>query len=124
MTREKQIASIKLKRVYEAASDDDGMRILVDRLWPRGLSKRRARIDQWLPDVAPSAELRRWFNHDPDKWTEFKRRYRSELRSQDEALKAIRKPASQGPVTLLFASKETRFNNAAALKEYLIRAER
>lgn len=110
---------IRVRRVYEAPAGDDGLRILVDRLWPRGLRKEEARIDLWLKDIAPSNELRRWFGHDPAKWEEFKLRYFAELPARSEAVETLRQRVREGAVTLLFAAKETRFNNAAALAEYL-----
>ncbi len=111
--------SILLKRVYETPSRSDGCRILVERLWPRGLSKQDAKIDLWTKDAAPSTELRRWFNHEPDKWTEFKRRYFEELRSRQESLRPIVERVQAGRVSFIFASRELRFNNAVALKEYV-----
>ena len=113
--------SISLKRAYEAPSPSDGCRILVERLWPRGLKKQDAKIDLWPKDAAPATELRRWFNHDPDKWVEFKRRYFKELRARKESLQPILDRVRSGQVTFVFASRETRFNNAVALKEYLER---
>lgn len=113
--------SIYLKRAYETPSSSDGCRILVERLWPRGVSKQAARIDLWAKDTAPSAELRRWFNHEPDKWVEFKQRYFEELQGQQEALQALVERVDAGPVTFVFASRELRFNNAVALKEYVER---
>ena len=110
---------ISLKRAYEPPSPSDCCRILVERLWPRGVSKLAAQIDLWAKEAAPSTELRRWFNHEPDKWAEFKRRYFEELRSRQEALRPIVERARAGQVTFVFASRETRFNNAVALKEYL-----
>lgn len=110
---------IALKRVYDAPAPSDGRRVLVERLWPRGVSKREAEIDLWSKATAPSAELRRWFGHDPAKWDEFKRRYFEELRQNDELLEPVRECLRAGPVTFVFASKELRFNNAVALKEYL-----
>ena len=107
-----------IKRVYETASSDDGLRILVDRLWPRGLSKDRAKIDLWLRDVAPSTELRRWFNHEPEKWDEFRRRYFAEL-TDNAAARSVSEEASRSKVTLLFAAKDEERNNAVALREYL-----
>ena len=113
--------SIALKRVYETASRSDGCRILVERLWPRGLSKQDAKIDLWPKETAPSTELRRWFSHDPDKWTEFKRRYFEELSARKESLEPIFERVREGRVTFVFASRELRFNNAVALKEYVER---
>ena len=112
---------ISLKRVYEPPSNADGLRILVERLWPRGLSKGAAKIDWWLREAAPSTELRKWFGHKPEKWPEFKRRYFKELNSHREILMPIRERMRRGRVTFVFAAKEERFNNAVALKEYLER---
>lgn len=112
---------IRLKRVYEPASPDDGCRILVERLWPRGLSKREARVDWWARDCAPSAELRRWFAHDAGKWKEFCRRYHAELRANPEALAPLLERVRAGTVTFVFASRETRHNNAVALKAWIER---
>ena len=112
---------ILLKRAYEGSARSNGCRILVERLWPRGLTKEAARIDLWLKDAAPSAELRRWFNHEPDRWTEFKRRYFKELRTHPGALESIVERVGVGQVTFVFASRELRFNNAVALKEYVER---
>lgn len=111
--------SIGLKRVYETPSRSDGCRILVERLWPRGLSKQKARIDVWAKQAAPSGELRRWFGHDPEKWVEFKRRYFEELDSREEGVAPIIGSLRTGPVTFVFAAREPWFNNAVALKEYL-----
>ena len=108
-----------IKRIYEPPVPEDGKRILVDRLWPRGLSKDDARLDEWLKEVAPSDELRRWFGHDPAKWEEFRRRYRQELKTQGEILERLRNEARKGTVTLLFAAKDEERNNAVVLKEML-----
>ena len=110
---------VKIKRVYDKPSRDDGKRILIDRLWPRGLRKEEARIDEWLKEVAPSNELRKWFNHDPDKWEEFKKRFFAELEGRQDMVDGIIGSARKGTVTLLFGSKEERFNNAVALQEYV-----
>jgi uncharacterized protein YeaO (DUF488 family) len=107
-----------LKRVYDPPGPDDGRRVLVDRLWPRGLSKAEARIDVWERQVAPTAELRRWFSHRPERWTEFRERYREELRS-NPVLDELRQLAAGGPVTLLYAAKDTERNNAVVLAELL-----
>ncbi len=115
--------SITLKRAYEEPSPSDGCRILVERLWPRGVSKLDARIDLWPKEAAPSTELRRWFNHEPDKWEEFKRRYFEELRARQESVEPILARVRAGPVTFVFASRETQFNNAAALKEFVERTQ-
>src|SRR5690242_6861361 len=112
--------AIKLKRVYLKPEQADGCRILVDRLWPRGLSKRRAKVDHWLKDLAPSTSLRRWYGHEPQRWPEFKRRYRAELKADKGALTELRALLKRHRnVTLLFSSKEEKLNNAAALKAYL-----
>ncbi len=108
---------IKIKRIYEDAEESDGFRILVDRLWPRGLSKDRAKVELWLKDIAPSDNLRKWFAHDPEKWGEFKRRYFEELKDKKELDLIIEK--AHGGVTLLYGTKDERHNNAAALKEYI-----
>jgi uncharacterized protein YeaO (DUF488 family) len=110
---------IKIKRIYDPPASGDGKRILIDRLWPRGLKKEDAKIDEWLRELAPSTELRKWFGHDPEKWVEFKRRFFSELRGRRDLADNIAKTARKGTVTLLFASKEERFNNAAAVKEFI-----
>lgn len=111
--------AFRLKRVYEPPAAEDGCRILVDRLWPRGLSKQAARVDYWLKDVAPSAELRTWFGHDPLKWAEFKTRYFRELDGRSDAVAELMQLARAGRATLLFAARDRELNNAAALKEYV-----
>ncbi len=108
---------MRTKRVYEEPVKGDGFRILVDRLWPRGLSKDRARIDLWLKEVAPSGALRKWFGHDRTRWQEFKRRYVKELADKKEAIEPIVKKASKGTVTLLYGAKDEECNNAVALQE-------
>ncbi|BCB96853.1 hypothetical protein JZK55_17750 [Dissulfurispira thermophila] len=108
---------LKLKRIYDPPSKGDGKRILVDRLWPRGVKKEEARIDEWLKDIAPSDELRKWFSHDPSKWEEFKRRYKAELKDQGELIERLRAEAKRGTVTLLYAAKDKEHNNAVVLKE-------
>jgi uncharacterized protein YeaO (DUF488 family) len=115
---------IALKRVYEAPSSADGMRILVDRLWPRGLAKKDAAVDLWCKEVAPSDGLRKWFGHDPERWAEFRRRYREELREQPEALRELKAAMRGRSVTLLFGAKDEEHNNAVALKDLLSRAPR
>ena len=110
---------IKLKRIYDPYADSDGKRVLVDRLWPRGIKKEDARMNLWLKDIAPSDELRKWFSHDPSKWEEFKKRYRKELESRQEVIEDLRKESRRGTVTLLFAAKDTERNNAVVLKEIL-----
>jgi uncharacterized protein YeaO (DUF488 family) len=110
---------VKIKRVYDPVSKDDGKRILVDRLWPRGLKKDAAKIDEWLKEVAPSDELRRWYGHDPSKWKEFRKRYMKELNEKAEPVARLRKDEKHGVLTLLFAAKDEAHSNAAVLKELL-----
>lgn len=110
---------IRLKRAYEPVSSSDGTRYLVERLWPRGVKKTALHIDAWLKDVAPSTALRQWFNHDPQKWEEFKRRYRRELDANREALRPILSAAGKGDVTLVYSSHDATHNNAVALKRYV-----
>jgi uncharacterized protein YeaO (DUF488 family) len=110
---------IQLKRAYDTANNDDGVRFLVERLWPRGVKKDALRLDGWLKDVAPSTELRKWFSHDLAKWTEFQRRYFAELNKRPEALEPLFKAARKGRVTLVFSSHDSEHNNAVALKSYL-----
>ena len=109
---------IKIKRIYDAPAADDGFRILVDRLWPRGLSKNKAKVDLWLKDISPSHQLRKWYAHDPEKWAEFKKRYLKEIEDKKEWFDLIIKKANEGTVTFLFSSKEEKLNNAVALKEF------
>jgi uncharacterized protein YeaO (DUF488 family) len=116
--------SIRIKRAYLPAALSDGHRVLVDRLWPRGLSRSRLRLDAWLPGVAPSASLRKWYSHDLAKWADFKKRYFVELRSAQEGIDELVRLARRGTLTLVFSSREERYNNAAALKEYLGRRTR
>lgn len=113
---------LSVKHVYDAASRDDGFRILTDRLWPRGLSKERAKADLWAKDVAPSTELRKWFGHDPEKWEEFKKRYRAEIHGNKEAMDELRRVVSQHHnVTLLYGAKDSEHNQAVVLAETLKR---
>jgi uncharacterized protein YeaO (DUF488 family) len=113
--------SLRIKRAYEPVTAADGERILVDRLWPRGLSKKTAAIDSWARDVAPSTTLRRWFGHEPARWTAFKGRYFKELRVADEAVHRIAVRARRHRVTLVYGARDERHNNAVALREYLRR---
>jgi uncharacterized protein YeaO (DUF488 family) len=110
---------IKIKRIYEPPSAGDGFRILVDRLWPRGLSKEKAKVDLWLREVSPSNELRKWYGHDPEKWAEFKRKYLEEIKGKKMELDLLRQKAKRGTLTFLFSSKEEKLNNAAALKDFV-----
>jgi uncharacterized protein YeaO (DUF488 family) len=98
---------------------DDGERILVDRLWPRGIKKEDAKIDEWLKEIAPSDELRKWFSHDPEKWQEFRRRYKKELKGQSELLKRLKVKAKKENITLLFSARDVKYNNAIVLKEVI-----
>jgi uncharacterized protein YeaO (DUF488 family) len=121
MTRGAVPAShIRLKRAYEPAEPGDGVRILVDRLWPRGVSKAKAALDDWMKEIAPSHELREWFGHDPARWAEFQRRYRAELRGQVDALNRIRALAQAGVVTLVYGAHDEQHNDAVVLRETLI----
>ena len=110
---------IKIKRAYESPSSDDGYRILVDRLWPRGISKEKAKVDFWPKELAPSTELRHWYGHDPEKWAEFKSRYFAELDGNPELVNELLDYVDKGTVTFVYSSKEQRLNNAIALKEYV-----
>jgi uncharacterized protein YeaO (DUF488 family) len=115
---------ITLKRAYVPASKTDGTRILVERLWPRGLSKRQLKVAQWFKDVGPTTELRKWFGHDPDKWTTFRRRYFRELDTRPETWRSILAAARRGQVTLVYSSRDVEHNNAVALQQYLRRRMR
>jgi uncharacterized protein YeaO (DUF488 family) len=110
----------RIKRVYETASPRDGCRILVDRLWPRGLKKVDAKIASWMKEVAPSAQLRRWFGHDPKRWDEFRRRYQAELVGKRELLEGLRKLAGQGPLTLVYSARDEAHNQAVVLRDTLL----
>jgi uncharacterized protein YeaO (DUF488 family) len=121
MTEHIPAENVRLKRIYEAAADDDGARVLVDRLWPRGVSKARAALTTWCKDIAPSPELRRWFGHEPSRWPEFAERYRAELRQNAELIAALRAMARQGPLTLLFGARDEAHNEAVVLRDYLLR---
>ncbi len=114
--------SISLKRVYEPSAKTDGVRVLVDRLWPRGVTKSKANIDLWVKDLAPSTELRKWFGHDPEKWSEFQKKYRAELKG-NLALSEIRTLSRQGNVTLIYAAKDELHNHALILKQALDRCD-
>lgn len=112
--------TVSLKRIYDGKADGDGLRILVDRLWPRGLKKEEADIDLWLRDVAPSPALRRWFGHDPTRWPEFKRRYVEELRNNEAAFDVLRDKCQGRAVTLLYAARDTDHNHAVVLRDLLL----
>jgi|MTBAKSStandDraft_2_1061841.scaffolds.fasta_scaffold113688_1 uncharacterized protein YeaO (DUF488 family) len=115
---------LKVKRVYDTASDEDGYRILVDRLWPRGINKENAGIALWLKDIAPSDGLRKWFSHDQRRWSEFKEKYHQELGEKDNLVSLVLEKMLSGDVTLLFGAKEEKFNNAVALEEYIAARQR
>ena len=112
---------VRLKRAYEPPSAGDGTRVLVDRLWPRGVSKTDVAIDLWLKDVAPSTELRRWFGHDPERWGEFRRRYQTELADKAEPLKELQAYARKGTLTLIYAARDEAHNEAVVLRDLLVR---
>lgn len=111
--------TLKIKRVYQEADKRDGMRILIDGLWPRGIKKADAKIDLWLKDIAPSADLRKWFNHEPEKWAKFRERYYQELKLKQATVQNLLQILKKNDVTFLYGAKDERFNNAVALKEYL-----
>lgn len=111
--------SIQLKRIYDDVSEDDGYRLLVDRLWPRGVSKETAQLDIWLKEIAPSPELRKWFDHDPQRFTSFKKRYKTELADKEELTDELLYKAEQQPVTFLYAAKDETHNHAIVLREFL-----
>jgi uncharacterized protein YeaO (DUF488 family) len=113
--------TIKLKRVYEEPEKSDGTRILVDRLWPRGLTKEKAHLDLWLKEVAPSTELRKWFAHDPARWPEFKTRYLAELKHNQEQVETLKQAIAKGPATLLYGAKDEQHNEAVVLQTLLSR---
>lgn len=111
---------LRLKRAYESAEPGDGVRILVDRLWPRGVSKAKAKLDDWMKEIAPSTALRQWFGHDPARWAEFQRRYRAELCGQSDALNRIRALAKRGVVTLVYSAHDEQHNDAVVLRAVLL----
>jgi uncharacterized protein YeaO (DUF488 family) len=111
---------VQVKRIYEPVARSDGFRVLVDRLWPRGVTKERAALDLWMKEIAPSTELRRWFGHDPKRWREFKARYRAELHEHESELAQLRSRARKGTMTLLFGARDAEYNEAVVLKEVLV----
>lgn len=117
--REHTMATIHCERAYDTPARDNAYRVLVDRLWPRGIKKENLPLDDWLKEIAPSTALRRWFNHDADKWPEFRRRYRKELEPHSEALRALLRRAGQRPVVLVYAARDHDHNNAVVLRDYL-----
>ena len=118
----KRRTDVRVKRVYDAPGEQDGKRILVDRLWPRGLTKEKAAVDLWLKDIAPSTELRKWFRHDPAKWTEFQKRYRAEVKKNADSFSVLKREAETGRITLLFGAKDEEHNEALVLRSILDRA--
>jgi uncharacterized protein YeaO (DUF488 family) len=125
MDRPVTASNVRLKRAYEPPEKKDGARILVDRLWPRGVSKEEARLDEWIKEIAPSGELRTWFGHDPQRWDEFRKRYRSELEEHSETLKDLRRRAREGPITLVYSARDEIHNDAAVLRNVILgRAEK
>ena len=117
------VANVKLKRSYEEASAQDGTRILVDRLWPRGISKKKAALSLWMKDIAPTTELRKWFGHDPDRWNEFRERYAIEINRNPVLLKQLRTLASEGPITLVYSAHDEKHNDAIVLRDIILRGE-
>ena len=120
MNKKIPAGNIRLKRAYESPAASDGTRILVDRLWPRGVKKEDAAIDQWCKDIAPSTGLRKWFGHDPARWKEFQRRYAAEIRNQSEQLAKLRLQARRGPITLVFSAHDEEHNDAVVLRDVLL----
>lgn len=113
-------ANVRLKRVYEPPAAEDGTRILIDRLWPRGVSKADAALDQWMKDIAPSNELRTWFGHDPARWKEFHRRYADEVQQNGQLLEQLRSRARKGPITLVYSAHDEKYNDAVVLRDLLL----
>jgi uncharacterized protein YeaO (DUF488 family) len=120
MSKKITASNVKLKRAYERPAAGDGTRILIDRLWPRGVKKVNAAIDQWAKDIAPSTTLRKWFDHDPARWQEFRSRYAAEVYEHPEQLKRLRALARQGPITLVFSAHDEVHNDAVALRDFLL----
>jgi uncharacterized protein YeaO (DUF488 family) len=120
MSRKLSAGRVKLKRAYQRPEKEDGTRILVDRLWPRGVKKEDAAIEHWAKDLSPSAELRKWFGHDPARWEEFQSRFAMELRQRPDALKNLRNLARQGPITLVYAARDELHNDAVVLRDVLL----
>jgi uncharacterized protein YeaO (DUF488 family) len=115
--------NIKIKRVYEQRDKKDGDRILVDRLWPRGLTKEKSGVDLWLKEIAPSTELRKWFGHDPKKWKSFRGRYETEISHKEDLIKVLKQKAQHGTVTLIYGARDEKHNEALVLKQFLERSE-
>ncbi len=113
--------AVRMKRAYEPSEPSDGYRVLIDRIWPRGVTKEQARLDEWARELAPSSELRRWFGHDPARFAEFRHRYRSELAGREEKLRELRRRARRGTLTLVYSARDTEHNDAVVLAELLRR---
>lgn len=111
--------NVSIKRVYVPPEKSDGFRVLIDRLWPRGLSKEKAKVDLWLKEIAPSTALRKWFNHEPEKWKQFEKKYRDEIKKNPEALQVLKSKMKEGKLTLVYGAKEERFNDAVVLQNLL-----
>lgn len=120
MSRKIAASHIQLKRAYEPPASDDGIRILIDRLWPRGVKKAEAAIDEWLKEIAPSTSLRKWFGHDPARWEEFRRRYKAEIRQHPDEFDRLQALARRGRVTLVFSAHDETHNDAVVLREMLL----
>jgi len=113
-------ANVKLKRAYESPAAADGTRVLIDRLWPRGISKKKAALDQWMKDIAPSNQLRKWFGHDPARWNEFRRRYAAEVHKNPHLLEQLRSVARDGPITLVYSARDEAHNDAIVLRDLIL----
>ncbi len=111
--------NVRIKRIYEKVSRDDGARVLVDRLWPRGVSKERAKLDAWLKDIAPTSELRKWFDHDPPKWAVFKRKYKAELQANAEAVEELKRIGKKRKITLLYGARDSEHNEAVVIRDLI-----
>ena len=120
MDRAIPASNVQLKRAYEPPDKKDGTRILVDRLWPRGVSKEKASLDEWIKEIAPSADLRTWFGHEPRRWAEFRKRYRAELAEHSEMLKDLRRRAREGPITLVYSARDEVHNDAVVLRNVIL----
>ena len=112
--------NVRIKRAYDAPAPDDGARVMIDRLWPRGVKKESLQLTEWDKDLSPSDELRHWFNHEPERWEEFRRRYAAELRQHVDRFEALRERARQGTLTLVYAAHNEQVNNAVAMREFLL----
>lgn len=120
MRKESMAHHVRLKRAYEPAASADGTRVLIDRLWPRGVKKEKAAIDEWMKEIAPSTELRKWFGHDPERWPEFRRRYRSEIKKHPSEFGRLRELARKGNLTLVYAAHDEAHNDAVVLRDLLV----